>query len=112
VAKYADHLPLYRREAIFRRAEVALPRSTLGAWIGMCGLRVQPLVDALKAHVLRCAVVHEMRKAMLAQGNGKTHSIYLWVSAAGALLLRAVVYDFTETRANEHPHAFYRSGDR
>jgi hypothetical protein len=80
----------------------------------MCGLREQPLVDALMAHVLRCAVVHvdEMRMEMLAQGNGKRHSIYLWVYAAGALLLRAVFYDFTETRANEHPHAFYRSGDR
>jgi transposase len=60
----------------------------------MCGLRVQPLVDALKAHVLRCAVVYvdEMRMEILAQGNGKTHGIYLWVYAASALLLRAVVY--------------------
>ena len=41
VAKCADHLPLYRQEAIFSRAGVALPRSTLGAWIGVCGLRLQ-----------------------------------------------------------------------
>lgn len=41
VAKYADHLPLYRQEAIFSRVGVALPRSTLGAWIGVCGLRLQ-----------------------------------------------------------------------
>jgi transposase len=31
VAKYADHLPLYRQETIFERAGLALPRSTLGA---------------------------------------------------------------------------------
>lgn len=30
VAKYADHLPLYRQEAIFGRAGVALPRSAPG----------------------------------------------------------------------------------
>src|SRR5471032_2024392 len=31
VAKYADHLPVYRQEQIFARAGVAIPRSTLGA---------------------------------------------------------------------------------
>jgi len=109
VAKYADHLPLYRQQAIFGRAGVALPRSTLGAWIGVCGLRLQPLVDALKAHVLSCPVVHadETPVAMLAPGNGKTHRAYLWAYAAGAFEpLRAVVYDFTETRAGEHARAF------
>ncbi|MEX3860481.1 transposase, partial [Paraburkholderia sp. BR10923] len=34
VAKDADHLPLYRQEQIFARAGVAIPRSTLGAWVG------------------------------------------------------------------------------
>ena len=29
VAKHADHLPLYRQEAIFGRAGLAIPRSTL-----------------------------------------------------------------------------------
>ena len=48
VAKYADHLPLYRQEGIFARAGLALARSTLGAWVGMCGVQLQPLVDALK----------------------------------------------------------------
>ena len=109
VAKYADHLPLYRQEAIFGRAGVALPRSTLGSWVGVCGLRLQPLVDALKACVLNCAVVHadETPVAMLAPGSGKTHRAYLWAYAAGAFEpLRAVVYDFTETRAGEHARAF------
>ena len=42
VAKHADHLPLYRQEAIFGRAGLSLPRSTLGAWVGQCGARLQP----------------------------------------------------------------------
>ncbi len=37
VAKYADHIPLYRQEAIFERAGLAIARSTLGAWVGACG---------------------------------------------------------------------------
>ena len=52
VAKYADHLPLYRQESIFARAGVELPRSTLAQWVGICGVRLQPLVDALKDVVL------------------------------------------------------------
>ena len=38
VAKYADHLPLYRQEGIFARAGLTIPRSTLGAWVGQCGV--------------------------------------------------------------------------
>ena len=34
VAKHADHLPPYRQEAIFGRAGLAIPRSTLGGWVG------------------------------------------------------------------------------
>lgn len=109
VAKYSDHLPLYRQETIFGRAGLAIPRSTLGAWIGQCGVRLQPLVDALKAHVLSCSVMHadETPVAMLAPGTGKTHRAYLWAYASGAFEpLRAVVYDFTNSRSGEHARAF------
>jgi hypothetical protein len=114
VAKYADHLPLYRQEAIFARHGVALPRSTLGALIGVCGLRLQLLVEGLKAHVLTCAVVRvdETHVAMLAPASDKTHRACLWAYAAGAFESPRVVYDFTKTRAVEHPCALYRSGDR
>jgi transposase len=45
VAKYADHLPLYRQERIFGRAGFAIPGSTLAQWVGVCGVQLQPLVD-------------------------------------------------------------------
>src|SRR3989338_9255972 len=41
VAKYADHLPLYRQEAIFGRAGLAIPRSTLAQWVGSWGGAVE-----------------------------------------------------------------------
>ena len=49
VAKYLDHLPLYREEGIFERAGHAIARSTLAQWVGECGTQLQPLVDALAA---------------------------------------------------------------
>jgi transposase len=112
VAKYADHLPLYRQEAIFGRAGLAIPQSTLGAWVGACGVQLQPLVDALKAHILARPVIHadETPVSMLAPGTGKTHRAYLWSYAAGEFEpLRAVVYDFTSSRAGEHARAFLGS---
>ena len=74
MAKGSDHLALYRLEVIFARAGLAIPRSTLAAWVGICGARLQPLVDALKRQVLACAVMHadEMPVAMLAPSKGKT----------------------------------------
>jgi hypothetical protein len=44
---------------------------------------------------------------MLKPGNGKTHRAYLWAYAPGAFEdMKAVVYDFCETRAGEHARAF------
>ena len=109
VAKYSDHLPLYRQERIFGRAGVALPRSTLAQWVGICGVQLQPLVDALKTEILSHAVVHadETPVEMLKPGNKKTHRAYLWAYAPGAFEdLRAVVYDFCESRAGEHARTF------
>jgi transposase len=109
VAKHADHLPLYRQEAIFGRAGLAIPRSTLAAWVGQCGARLQPLADALKSQLLQCQVLHadETPVAMLAPGKGKTHRSYLWAYAAAAQEgMKAVVYDFTDSRSGEHARIF------
>jgi transposase len=109
VAKYADHLPLCRQEGIFGRAGVAIPRSTLAQWVGVCGVRLQPLVDAMKAELLQHRVLHadETPVQMLKPGDGKTHRAYLWAYAPGAFeALRAVVYDFCESRTGEHAHKF------
>jgi transposase len=109
VAKYSDHLPLYRQEHIFGRAGVALPRSTLAQWVGICGVQLQPLVDALKGEILSRPVLHadETPVQMLKPGTKKTHRAYLWAYAPGAFEdLKAVVYDFCESRAGEHCRTF------
>ena len=109
VAKYADHLPLYRQEGIFARAGVAIPRSTLAQWVGSCGVQLQALVDAMKAQILKHRVLHadETPVQMLKPGEGKTHRAYLWAYAPGAFEdIMAVVYDFCESRAGEHARKF------
>ena len=109
VAKYQDHLPLYRQEGIFGRAGLAIPQSTLAQWVGQCGVHLQALVDALKAELLAHPVLHadETPVAMLEPGAGKTHRAYLWSYSVGAFdPLKAVIYDFTDSRAGRHAQAF------
>jgi transposase len=111
VAKYADHLPLYRQEGIFARAGLAIPRSTLAQWVGACGVQLQPLVDAMKAELLTQPVLHadETPVAMLDPGAGKTHRAYLWTYCSTGLQAdRLVVFDFAESRAGRHPAEFLR----
>ncbi|WP_200986630.1 IS66 family transposase [Pseudomonas cichorii] len=109
VAKFADHLPLYRQEKIFGRAGLPIPRSTLAQWVGQTGVQLQPLVDALREAVLAQRVVHadETPVQMLAPGEKKTHRAYVWAySSTPFSALNAVVYDFSPSRAGEHARNF------
>ena len=47
VAKYADHLPLYRQSLIYAREGVTLERSTLADWIGQICHLLRPLKRCL-----------------------------------------------------------------
>ena len=109
IAKYVDHLPLYRQEAIFGRAGLAIPQSTLAHWVGTCGVQLQAIVDALHEELLKHAVLHadETPVAMLKPGNGKTHKAYLWSYCTTTFNpVKAVVFDFAETRAGQHARDF------
>lgn len=109
VAKYGDHLPLYRQERIFERAGLAIPQSTLGEWVGVCGVRLQPLIDALREALLQQGVLHadETPVQMLVPGKGKTQRAYVWAYAATQFAdMRAVIYEFADSRAGEHARAF------
>ena len=80
VAKYADHLPLYRRSGIYARDGVELDRSTLADWVGGSAALLRPLVDALGRHVLSGGVLHadDTTVPVLAPGTGKTRTGRLW----------------------------------
>ena len=100
---------LYRQERIFERAGLAIPQSTLGEWVGICGVRLQPLVDALRDELLQQSVLHadETPVQMLVPGKGKTQRAYVWAYATTQFAdVRAVVYEFADSRAGEHARTF------
>ncbi|WP_267130108.1 IS66 family transposase [Pseudomonas helleri] len=104
-------MPLYPppQEKIFGRARLAIARSTLAQWVGQTGVRLQPLVDALREAVLSQGVIHadETPVQMLAPGERKIHRAYVWAySTTPFSALNAVVYDFSPSRAGEHARNF------
>ena len=106
VAKHDDHLPLYRQSEIYARSGVHIPRSSMAQWIGICGLRLAPLVDALKDFILGHSVIHadETPVSLLAPGKGKTKKAYMWVyRTTNFAAQRAVLFDFCNSRSGDHP---------
>lgn len=109
VSKFADHQPLYRLEGILERAEVRIPRSTLGQWSGACGVELSPLTQAMKTALLSRSVLHadETPVPMLKPGLGHTHQAYLWSYGTTQFdPMPLVVYDFAESRGGHHARAF------
>ena len=80
VAKYADHLPLYRQSGIYAREGVDLERSTLADWVGRSVALLDPLIEALRKDVLASGVLHgdDTPVPVLAPGLGKTKTGRLW----------------------------------
>lgn len=108
VAKFADHLPLYRQEKVFGRVGLAIPHSTLAQWVGQTGVQLQPLVDALHEVVLAQRVVHadETPVQMLAPGEKKTHRAYVWAYSTTPFSALKAVVNFRRSRAGEHARNF------
>jgi transposase len=107
IAKYTDHLPLYRQEALYARSGVELSRTTLAEWVGAVGVALAPLCAALRAELLTRSVLHadETPVAQLDPGTGKTKRCYLFAyrSAEGAPV---VVFDYRPSRSGSHARDF------
>lgn len=105
VAKHDDHLPLYRQTEIYARSGVHIPRSSMAQWIGICGVRLTPLAEALRDFIVGHGVVHadETPIKLLAPGKGKTSRAYVWVyRTTNFVAQRAVLYDFSTGRGGEN----------
>jgi transposase len=110
VAKYADHCPLYRQSEIYAREGVELDRSTLAGWVGASSELLEPLVEALRKHVLSARKIHadDTPVPVLSPGNGKTRTGRLWTYVrderpAGENTAPAVWFAYSPDRKGEHP---------
>lgn len=109
VSKYADHLPLYRQEGIFKRFGVALSRSTLCDWMAAAADLLEPIVREMLKRVLKSKVVQTDDTPVKVQdhdGKGiKTGR--LWVQI-GDHDHRYTVYDYTPDRSAAGPRRVFQ----
>jgi transposase len=83
VAKYADHLPLYRQAQIFARQGIALDRSTMADWMGLAAFMVRPLHERMLALISTSArlFADETTAPVLDPGRGRTKTGKFWAYA-------------------------------
>jgi len=110
ISKYCDHQPLYRQSEIYARQGVEIERSTLAGWVGASSALLDPLVDALREHVLAGRKIHadDTPMPVLAPGTGKTKTGRLWTYVrderpAGEKTAPAVWFAYSEDCKGEHP---------
>jgi hypothetical protein len=83
VAKYADHLPLYRQAQIYARQGITLDRSTLADWVGRAAFVLQPVHERLLAALKASSKLFadETTAPVLDPGRGRTKIGQLWAYA-------------------------------
>ena len=108
IAKYDDHLPLYRQSEIYARSGVELARSTLSAWVGQCGVALAPIVQALKRQLLQSAVLHADESPItILDKAGKKGRGYIWAYASGQHEnIHAVVFEIKAGRSGQYVRDF------
>lgn len=112
VAKYADHLPLYRQAQIYASQGVELDRSTLADWTGRAAFLLGPLhervLEKLKASSKPFA--DETTAPVLDPGRGRTKTGQLWAYARDDRPWSGpdppgVAYVYAPDRTSERPMA-------
>ena len=116
VSKFCDHQPLYRQSEIYARQGVEIERSTLAGWVGASSALLDPLVRALREHVLTGRKIHadDTPMPVLAPGAGKTKTARLWTYVrderpAGEKTPPAVWFAYSVDRKGEHPRAHLKN---
>jgi transposase len=129
VAKYCDHLPLYRQEQIYRtRHGVYLPRPTMVRWVALAADWLRPIYEAIRTGVMAGGYVQvdETPIRYLEPGHGQARQGYLWAysrpggdvlfdwqtSRAAACLDNIIATDFTGTLQCDGCSAYPAFADR
>jgi transposase len=109
IAKYCDHLPLYRQEAMIEReAGVEISRATLDGWVMRVGELLQPVAEAMREDLLRGSYLQADETIVPVQmhdGRGSDHPAYLWQYGTPG---GETVFDFQLGRGRDGPAKFLK----
>jgi transposase len=107
VAKYSDHVPLYRQSVILEReAGLELSRATLDGWVMRVGELLLPMVQEMRRELLSGSYIQADETPVDVQmhdGRGQNHQAYLWQYGRPG---GGVVFDFRLGRGRDGPRQF------
>ena len=108
-----DHLPLYRQEEMYDREGVGLDRSTLADGVGGASGLLQPLLEALRRHMMAAQKLHadDTPVPVRAPGLGKMKLGRLWTHVradwpAGDPTHPAAWFAYTSDRKSDATFAY------
>jgi len=103
VAKFEDHLPLYRQEHILQRIGVDIPRATLSNWVIKCAELLSPLTKLLLDYIYNYDVGYadETTVQVLNEpGRSAQSKSYMWVFGGGPPDKFSLVYHYAPSRGH------------
>lgn len=107
VAKYAEHVPLYRQSAILERETgIEISRATLDGWVMRVGDLVVPIAAAIGRELLSGTYIQADETPVDVQMHdrrGQNHQAYLWQYGRPG---GGVVFDFQLGRGRAGPKLF------
>jgi transposase len=107
VAKYCDHLPLYRQAAMLEReAGLEIGRATLDGWVMRVGELLLPVTHAMRQDLLSASYLQADETTVPVQMHdkrGADHQAYLWQYGKPG---GETVFEFCLGRGREGPRKF------
>jgi transposase len=104
VAKFADHLPLYRQELCAGRMGYHLSRATLVSHVAAVSAALSPIYEAIAGNVRQARYVHvdDTPIKLMDPGRGHTATARMWAYVSE----RETAFQFTGTREGRHVEDF------
>ncbi|MEP2679648.1 MAG: IS66 family transposase, partial [Shimia thalassica] len=106
---FADYMPNYRQEQIFKRSGVKLHRSTMGRLMDQAVDALLPVYDVLNDDLKSSSklLMDETTLAQLMPGTGKTKTCFVWALCRDDRRWKgnahpAVAFHFKQSRKGEH----------
>ncbi|MBP2448293.1 hypothetical protein JOH51_005801 [Rhizobium leguminosarum] len=110
IAKFDDHIPLYRLSEMYDRLGIDISRSVMADWVGRVSILLAPLVLAIRAHVAAVDRIHtdDTPVDVLDPGRGKTKTGRVWVYVFDGSGYQdptpgAIAYYYSPDRKGAHP---------
>lgn len=106
VSKFADALPFYRQEGIFKRIGVDLPRSTMANWAIQAANACEPILSLMHQELLSGPLINidETPVQVLGEANRlNTTKSYMWAFRGGGLDRPVLIFQYNPTRSGQVP---------